>query len=287
MSKVKRKTEIISGEGRPTPFGLALGKRIRHIRVALGLSQAEMSHALGRANNNAVSRLERGDADMIPFDILFGLLKMAIRSGYTAEWLVTGEEAAARRVADDVIAAIKRQTTLPPAPAPAAPAKKFAARRVIEPGYETCQAESLPEDWRGDWVPILGKIAAGAGIDTVAAESHPAGIADKFVKWRWACEKPFAAEVCGDSMEPDYLDRDIVICDGDRRATGGVCCVIFAKGGERLVRLKRLVFTRGKVRLESLNVARHPPLILPSEKFEAAYEISEHLPFLRNSGKGG
>jgi SOS-response transcriptional repressor LexA len=159
--------------------------------------------------------------------------------------------------------------------------RPFAVRRAFERGYEVCQTEVLPKRWRGEWVPILGKIAAGAGLDTVAAEQHPAGLADKFVRWHWTCDKPFAVEVCGDSMEPDYLERDIVICDGERRATSGVCCVIFEDRGERLVRLKRLALARGKVHLESLN-RKYPPAILSPEKLVAAHEIIEHLPFLKD-----
>jgi SOS-response transcriptional repressor LexA/DNA-binding XRE family transcriptional regulator len=287
MNEVKKKMKNIFGTGRPSPFGLALGKRIRQIRAALALSQAEMSHALGRANNNAVSRLERGDADLIPYDILDGLARMAVEAGYSVEWFLTGRESAARLMAADVIAEVKRQTAdSRPAAAPVTAASTFKVNRVIEPGYKVCQAESLPKNWRGRWVPILGKIAAGAGIDTVAAESQPVGLADKFVRWDWKCEKPFAVEVCGESMEPKFHDRDVVIVDGGRPATDGICCVIFAEGGDRLVRLKRLMLMRGKARLESLN-PKFPPVILPAQKLVAAYEIAEYLPFLRDlSGKG-
>jgi len=273
-----------------TGFAESLAARLRQVRAALDLSQGEISHAIGGYRTDTWSRLERCDAIGISVDMLLDLAAWTHKHGISQDWLLAGQ--GPMWIKD-------REARVPAAPAPistqppqvtrrgrAPRGRPFVVRRVIEPGYETCQSEALPDDWRGDWVPILGKIAAGAGIDTVSAESHPAGLADKFVKCPWACEKPFAVEVVGDSMEKVYFDRDIVVCDGDQQVSSGVCCTIFHEGGERLVRLKRLTFARGKVRLESLN-PKHKPLILPAEKFIAAYKIAEHLPFLKEPNEGG
>lgn len=291
-------------------FSEGFASRLRQMRAALGLSQAEISRAVGDYRTDTWSRLERGAAAGISVDMLLDLATWSYEHGISLNWLLggtgpmwledrpglsTAESSPVTQIAAEVQEFSRRIERL----IPATPSEKkaagglrikrgraprgrpFAVRRMIESGYEVCQAEVLPNRWRGDWVPILGKIAAGAGLDTVAAEQYPAGLADKFVRWHWTCDKPFAVEVCGDSMEPDYLERDIVICDGERRVTGGVCCVIFEDQGERLVRLKRLALARGKVHLESLN-RKYPPAILSPEKLVAAHEIIEHLPFLKD-----
>jgi len=75
------------------PLSRGLARRIRELRKAAGLSQTELSRRLGRANNNAVSRLERSDAGFVGFDVLAGLLDFAQAHGHDANWLfgLTGQ----------------------------------------------------------------------------------------------------------------------------------------------------------------------------------------------------
>jgi transcriptional regulator with XRE-family HTH domain len=91
MSTVKRKSEKKSRRPAEIAYRAGFGLRVRQIRVALRMTQAEMSAALGRANNDPISRLERGQAEMLPFDMLAGLQMMAVQAGYSAAWLLSGE----------------------------------------------------------------------------------------------------------------------------------------------------------------------------------------------------
>lgn len=274
-------------------FSEDLAARLRQVRAALNLSQGEISRAIGGYRTDTWSRLERCDAIGISVDMLLDLAAWTHKNGISQDWLLAGK--GPMWIKDREVRAPAESASVLAQPATkvvkrgrAPRGRPFEVRRVIERGYETCQAEGLPEDWQGEWVPILGKIAAGAGIDTVAAENQPAGLADKFVKWPWGCDKPFAVEVVGDSMEPEFFDHDVVIVDGGRPASGGVCCVILAQDGERLVRLKRLRTSRGKVILESLNKKKYPPVTLSADRLVAAYEIAEHLPFIKDlSAKKG
>lgn len=263
MSKVKKKTKKFFSAEAEAAYRRAFGRRVRLIRVVLGMNQTEMSAILGRANNDAVSRLERGEAEMLPFDVLDALGKLALKAGHDAAWLF-----AFPTTVD--LADVPVQATQAP----------FRGVKVFQRGYEIAPAESLPKDWRGRWVPILGKVAAGAGIDTVEAESHPTGIADKYVRWDWRCENPAAVQVAGESMLPDFHPEDLVVFDLDVQVESGLAVIRFQEKGEDLVRLKRLRRTRGRILLESLN-PKFKTVELAPHRLVASWKVVDHLPFMR------
>lgn len=154
----------------------------------------------------------------------------------------------------------------------------FEVARLFEPGFREVAAEEIPKDtdWRAKFVPIIGRLAAGKGVETLEAEAHPPGIADSYVAYESVPRGAFAVRVHGDSMAPDYQSGDVVIVDPSRPATEGVCCVIFDADGERLARLKRLK-RRGKTAvLESLN-PEYSPERLPLAGI-TAYTVVDHLP---------
>jgi len=91
MSKVNRKKRKKLPPSSEADLRQALGPRVQLVRAALGMTQAEMSEILGRSNNNAISRLERGENELIALDLLAGLTRLARDAGYSAEWLLTGE----------------------------------------------------------------------------------------------------------------------------------------------------------------------------------------------------
>ena len=138
--------------------------------------------------------------------------------------------------------------------------------------------EQLPadEDWRGRFVPVLGRLAAGEGVDTVEAEQSPPGWADAFLLYKDAPAAAFALRVVGDSMLPDYRDGDMVVVDPGRPVKSGVCCAIYEHDGERAVRLKRVRISRGKTHLESLN-PEYKTIDVPAKKVHA-YRIVARLP---------
>ena len=150
------------------------------------------------------------------------------------------------------------------------------AAKKVEPGYRLVAAEDLPPNWKGKFVPLIGRLAAGEGIDTVEAEAHPPGWADTFVEYRDAPASAFAVRVVGDSMKPEYRQGDIVIADGAQPVQSGIACVIYDADDGRRARLKRLKVTKRTAVLESIN-ADHPPVKLPATKVEA-YRIIAHLP---------
>lgn len=298
MGKVKKNLKnLLPVASAEQGFVEAFADRVRHVRRKIGLNQTDMSKYLGRANNNAVSRLERGDAGAISFDVLEGLVRLAEGAGFTAEWLLTGMKISATLPIPELQEALNYalnwhyMLTIPHDGAPKpGELKKYApygirveseqpfrATTVYEPGYQEVDRDELPPRWRGRFLPVIGRLSAGEGVDTAEAETHPPGWADSFVAFEDAPSGAFALRVVGDSMEPDYADGDMVIVDPDRQVDSGVACVLVSEDGERRARLKILSKKGRQVFLLSTN-PKHPPLKIPLKKLIAAYGIVEHLP---------
>jgi len=168
--------------------------------------------------------------------------------------------------------------------APAAPVadsaggeSPYAVTALIEAGFQTVGPEQLPDEWRGRCVPILGRLAAGEGIDTTEAEQHPPGWAGSYIIYGGAPAAAFAVRIAGDSMSPDYLDGDMVIVDPAQPMTGGVCCVIWEADGDRRVALKKLTRRARRAVLESIN-PNFAPIELAASQVSGAYRITDHLP---------
>ena len=154
---------------------------------------------------------------------------------------------------------------------------KYRVAKTIEPGFKIVDAEQLPPEWRGNYVPLIGRIAAGKGVDTVEAESYPAGLAAHYVEMADSPRDGFAVSVEGDSMEPDFQHGDLVVSDGHTRGRSGRVCIVLetTRAGDRLARVKRLV-VRGKTAvLESANPA-YQPIEVDAAAIQA-YAVWRHL----------
>ncbi len=315
MSIRKKKKQILSKK--TPPLREAIGDRIRTVRRHLRLSQLDMAKELGRANNNAISRLEKGLSPTIHFDMLDALGRMAGRGGFTYEWLMTGNLISPHISEEDLKLAIagrdaiqilterglseiipyirksidQRRGQSPAAPAasdeqaPAAEAEAastggqvpYEVTALIEPGFHTVSPEQLDDDWQGKCVPVLGRLAAGEGIDTTEAEQHPPGWANSYIIYKRAPKGAFAVRIAGDSMLPDYVDGDMVIVDPARPSHRGVCCVIWDCDGERRAAIKKLTRRGRKAVLESIN-PDFAPIELAASQVLDAYRIIDHLP---------
>lgn len=147
-------------------------------------------------------------------------------------------------------------------------------------GYRTVGPESVPtaSDWWKHYVPILGRIAAGKGLDTVEASEYPPAWAGEFVAHDGAPQSAVAVRVKGDSMLPDYADGDMVIVDPAQTAEPGqVCCVVLDVDGLRDARLKRLKLSGPWAILESTNPA-FPAERVAADRVVGAYKVVERLP---------
>jgi SOS-response transcriptional repressor LexA/DNA-binding Xre family transcriptional regulator len=147
------------------------------------------------------------------------------------------------------------------------------------PPYLTVGPEDVPTDpdWWKSFVPVIGRVAAGVGIDTDEAGAYPPAWAGEFLAYEGAPKTAVAVRVVGTSMEPMYTAGDMVVVDPARRADNGqVCCVLLASDGNREVRLKRLRIRGDQAVLESLNPS-HPAIRLPVSQVVGAYRIIDQL----------
>ena len=158
----------------------------------------------------------------------------------------------------------------------------YDATEIIEPG--SLEVDELPadEEQRRLFVPVLGAIAAGLGVETIEAGQFPTGAAQSYVQYdKGAPPGSFAVRVQGDSMEPDYCHGDVAVVDPARRVESGLACVLSRdSSGERTARLKRVKRKGKDCRLESLNPA-YSPIIMKAADLLAAYKVVEVLPRLR------
>jgi len=159
------------------------------------------------------------------------------------------------------------------------PEPTYQVTRTFERGFRVVSREEIGEYWEyGLHIPIIGRLAAGEGVDTAEAESHPPGWADAYLIYEESSPPDaFALRVTGDSMQPVFSDGDMVIIDPDHQVTEGVCCVIYQADGQRLARLKVLHCTKRTVTLSS-TTPLYPSVKIPPKSLIAAYAIFKHLP---------
>ena len=65
--------------------------RLRIVRQQRGLSQAEAAAAIGRKFSDAWSRIERGTASSISFEMLLEIAQFCKDNGVSLDWLLLGE----------------------------------------------------------------------------------------------------------------------------------------------------------------------------------------------------
>ena len=105
----------------------------------------------------------------------------------------------------------------------------------------------------GRAVPVINKVAAGYPHHFTDLD-YPASVADEYVRCPDVHDRQaFAARVVGDSMEPKYVEGDLVIFAPNAEVRGGDDCFV------RFARDNSTTFKRyfpgkgGKIRLQPLN----------------------------------
>ena len=78
-------------------------------------------------------------------------------------------------------------------------------------------------------IPLLGKIPAGIPLEIIE-NKYTVDTIDIPKEWLKGNHKYFALKVEGDSMEPDYLDKDIIIFKQANDCTSGQDCCIRING---------------------------------------------------------
>ena len=124
--------------------------------------------------------------------------------------------------------------------------------RLTEKGWEAASG-----------MPLLGRIAAGRGLEAVAVGDEAYSLAAELLSSRSGKER-FLLRVVGQSMtEARIEDGDLLIVEEDENPPDGTVVVALLNGGEE-VTVKRLYRDGDKVRLKPEN-GEHEDLIIPAE----------------------
>ena len=122
----------------------------------------------------------------------------------------------------------------------------------------------------GKLIPIINKVAAGYPVDFDDLE-YPAGFADDYVRCPDIDDpNAFAVRVIGDSMEPSFVQGDIVIFSPATEVrSGDDCFVRFTMPHETT--FKRVFFEQdNKVRLQPRN-EKYAPIIVEGKRINGLY----------------
>jgi SOS-response transcriptional repressor LexA len=122
----------------------------------------------------------------------------------------------------------------------------------------------------GQLVPVINKVAAGypADFDDL---SYPVGYSDDYVRCPDLHDaNAFAVRVVGDSMEPRFIEGDIVVFSPAAEVVNGDDCFIrFAHPHETT--FKRVFFEADDtVRLQPRN-ERYPPMVVDGKRINGLY----------------
>jgi repressor LexA len=123
-------------------------------------------------------------------------------------------------------------------------------------------------------VPLINRVAAGYPREFTDL-GYPARVADEYVRCPDLDDPDaFAARVVGDSMQPVYLEGDIVVFSPAKPVKSGMDC--FARlEPDHETTFKRVYLEQGAggeelIRLQPLNSA-YPPKIVPREQVAGLY----------------
>lgn len=122
----------------------------------------------------------------------------------------------------------------------------------------------------GGLVPVINKVSAGYPTDFNDLD-YPVGIADDYVRCPDLHDpNAFAVRVIGDSMEPKFIEGDIVVFSPAAEVhSGDDCFVRFAMPHETT--FKRVYFEKKKqIRLQPRN-DKYPPTIVENNRINGIY----------------
>lgn len=131
----------------------------------------------------------------------------------------------------------------------------------------------------GHWIPVINKVSAGYPAEFEDL-GYPVGYADDYVRAPDLHDpNAFAVRVVGDSMQPRYIQGDIVIFSPAAEVHDGDDCFIRFKEPHETT-FKRVFFDqRSKIRLQPRN-EKYPPQTVDKKRINGIYRAViryEHL----------
>lgn len=135
---------------------------------------------------------------------------------------------------------------------------------------EILENQEVTKTKAGRLIPVINRVSAGYPVDFDDLQ-YPAGFADDYVRCPDVDDpSAFAVRVYGDSMEPKFIQGDIVIFSPSLEVrSGDDCFVRLAEPHETT--FKRIFFEQeNKIRLQPRN-EKYPPMIIDGSRINGMY----------------
>lgn len=135
-------------------------------------------------------------------------------------------------------------------------------------------------------VPLINRVSAGYPTDFTDLD-YPARVADEYIRAPDISDPDaFAARVVGDSMEPDYLQGDVLVFSPASEPRNGDDCFVRLEPDHDTT-FKRIYFETGPegqqlIRIQPIN-NRYPPRTVPREQVAGLYPA---ISFTRSLPRG-
>lgn len=259
----------------------ALGPKIRHKRMKLGLTLDELAGRTG-ISKPYLSLIETGRVPNPPSDEKLRRIEQAL--AFAPSQLVT--QAHLQRTPSDVRAML-HQLIAAGGKAPAGKAGKTTDKPAgttpvnLDDAYLSGVLQELVErsadnieQVSTNAVPVINRVSAGYPKDFTDL-SYPPSVADEYVGCPDVHDRTaFAARVHGDSMTPKYREGDIVIFSPAAAPRSGDDCFIRFEGGQTT--FKRVFFESDEkgqsvIRLQPRN-EKYRPQTVKSEEVTGLYK---------------
>jgi SOS-response transcriptional repressor LexA len=137
-------------------------------------------------------------------------------------------------------------------------------------GNELKSSKEVYEMQPGRLIPVINRVQAGYPRDFDDLQ-YPAGFADDYVRCPDVDDaNAFAVRVVGDSMEPKFIEGDIVIFAPNLDVRNGDDCFVRMKEPHEST-FKRVYFEgNDKVRLQPRN-EKYPPMMIAADRINGLY----------------
>ncbi len=180
---------------------MTLGQRIQHRRTALGLSQAGLAADLG-VGQSTVAKWERGPntprSSTLP--------RLAARLGVSVAWLVSGQDLALPPgAAAEPLAAASADSVAEAARPDNVPEAALMIRRPVSRGERNLPVFGVAVGGDDAWFEFNGQVHEYVERPAQLESVH----------------NGYALYVLGDSMEPRYLEGEIIYVNPNRPVTAG------------------------------------------------------------------
>jgi len=140
-----------------------------------------------------------------------------------------------------------------------------ASKKELEALEKTLSPENREHIWAGVVVPVINSVAAGYPHHFTDLD-YPPGVAEEYVRCPDVHDaQAFAAWVVGDSMEPDYIEGDVVVFSPNTVPRNGDDCFVRLEGGVGTTFKRMYEDDKKTIRLQPLN-RKHPAQVYPREQ---------------------